>query len=106
MENITLDTVLNMRDDFKNATKSYVAAKEQGIFPVDVAADLQKFIDHTNSVFANIAKMLVLTAGTKKSEITAEIKSYVDYVKNAEIYLLDFIKEEYDSFLAVNKKGQ
>jgi len=94
------DSLPRYRANFEKAILGFEDAKEEAIFSPTTEEELEKFIDHTKAIYAGIDKSIVLAkeaTGESLDNIAREILAFHEHVLHADIYLLVFIKKEYES---------
>jgi len=96
------------KKNLETAKKGFEAAKAEGVFLPDVEKDLTEFIGHTEKIMENMEKCIALIQTSKfpiengdsteaaVQRMAEELNGYHEYILDADIYLLVFIKEELD----------
>lgn len=105
------DSLPTYRKHLDTAKKGFEEAQKEGVFSVKTEADLKEFISYTELILEKLGKAtsLVLEGDYPKEnldKIAEELNGYHEYILDADIYLLIFIRDEIADYASTNQTYQ
>lgn len=94
-----LDSLPRYRKHLSTAKKGFEEALKEGVFSVKTEKDLKEFISYTELILEKLGKATALVLEGDYPEenldkIVEELNGYHEYILDADIYLLVFIRDE------------